>query len=105
MEKDKDIHDPSAVDEYFKLKQMLCLTEEEHFYLKYRQPYQVLDTDEVIFHLWQYIEKVKPKMYDIANWLQLHRVTLSKILYGHKKPSLETVTKIVNFLRSEGRQI
>jgi hypothetical protein len=90
----------SAIDEYFNLKQMLCLTDEERYNLAHCQPYLQADSGEVIFQLWQYIDRVKPKVQDVANWLGIHRTTLSNILYGNKTPSAEVLDKILNFLKS-----
>lgn len=90
----------SAIDEYYKLKQMLCLTEEERFNLKHHRAYTEVNAEDVISRLWEYIDRVKPEMYDLTNWLQIHRITLLNVLYGNKTPSTEVLDKILNFLES-----
>lgn len=92
----------NAIEEYYNLKRKLNLTDEERFYLKYRRPYIPLESDEVIFCLWQYLARTKAKIEELSELLSISRVTLSRILHRHETPREETLTKIHNFLTNVG---
>lgn len=91
----------SAIDEYFKLKRMLYLTDEERYNFKYCQPYEELDKEDVIARLFDYIDKADVSMQTIANWLGVTDTALYLYRSGRRKPNEDTTVKIANFLKSK----
>lgn len=95
----RDSH--NALSEYYKLKRQLCLTDEEQYNLKYLQPYEELDKEDVIARLFDYIDKADVSMQTIANWLGVTDTALYLYRSGKRKPNEDTTLKIANFLKSK----
>lgn len=83
----------SAVEEYYKLKQQLCLTEEERYRLiANRLP------DDIVKELIIYKCQNGLSLEELAAMIGIHRVSLSKILNGHHQPYNCTKEKIMKVL-------
>ncbi len=88
----------SAIKEYYKLKQQLCLTAEEQFTIRYRAPHLIHETEEIIALIWEYIFNTGTRMYKLADQLDINRSALSLILYEHRQPTAEQREKLRKFL-------
>lgn len=92
----------SALTEYYKLKQMLCLTDEERYTLDYKRPYDVQDSQNVISRFIEYINDKGITIGEAAACIRLHRVTLNNIILGRHQPKIFTIENMRNFLIKEG---
>lgn len=88
------LHDTNnALKEYYKLKQQLCLTEEERYRLiANRLP------DDIVKELIIYKCQNGLSLEELAAMIGIHRVSLSKILNGHHQPYNCTKEKIMKVL-------
>lgn len=107
--RDKDmLIDPSAYDEYFNLKQRLCLTEKERFNFTYyilpkmkRNIIRAAKLQNIKFLIEEvnrYKKKYRVTLDFISDCTGIHRVVLSRILLFQVKPQPKTVEKLQAFM-------
>ena len=108
MEKDKDIHDYGVVEEYFKLKQRLCLTEEERLFITYIAPRiqrelekkaKIRNLKELVNTVREYKRKYHLTLEYMGGLIGIHYEVLDRILLEKVVPKPKTVEKLKEFVR------
>ena len=107
MPKEKEIHDASATEEYFKLKQQLCLTDEERLFFQYVLPQlkrqldnrvKIRNIKELVSEVRNYKEKYHISLEYLGRMLDMKHQMLSRILLEQVVPQPKTVEKLKRFI-------
>ena len=108
MPKEKEVLDSSALNEYFNLKQKLCLTSEERFRLKYffipkirrqlENKIKIRNLKELVAAVRNYKNKYHLTLDMMGNVMGIHRAVLSRILLEQVVPQPKTVMKLRHFM-------
>ena len=98
----------SAIDEYFNLKQRLCLTEEERLYITYIAPrikrelekkIKIQNIKELVSTVREYKKKYHLTLNYMGELIGIHYKVLDRILLEQAMPQPKTIEKLKEFVR------